>query len=158
MTDISFFFFFKVTFTLCCLNRFLSLVIALSFWRPFSCFILGNCCKIVIISRNCRKMVTNLMCCKMKWERKLKERTMCSQGKNENTLLTKDRPGHKIQSLIHYTIVRNSFGIFMKSWHDNQGCNSPQLTSQKIFHRSFVGHSNQVSCCRVLSVWIGNLH
>lgn len=75
--------------------------------------------------------------------------------RKENMLLVEGRPGHEAQSLIRYIIAGNSFGASnpsIKSGHEKQGCNSPQLTSRKIFHRSFAGHSNQVSCCRVLSV------
>lgn len=78
------------------------------------------------------------------------------EGKS-NELLTKIcyciRPDHRADTVIHNIHVKDSLSDSIKFQQEKWGWNSPQLISQKISHMSFVGHNNQVSCCRVLSIW-----
>lgn len=76
-----------------------------------------------------------------------KGRTICFQQRYVT------RPGNKADTLIRNTHVKNYPCDFIKIQQEKWGWNSPQLISQKISHMSFVGHSSQVSCCTVLSIW-----
>lgn len=66
------------------------------------------------------------------------------------------RQDHKTDTSIHNIHVKDSLSDSIKIPTRRMRLNSPQLISQKISHMSFVGHSSQVSCCRVLSIWKKN--